>query len=102
MISILGDKEALTQLGLRIRAARLRRNFTQEHVAKICGITLPTYRKIEAGDGKVLVENVARTIAILGFADRLADLVPEEVAPLTMQEVLKPERKRAFAPRRRR
>ncbi|WP_404425977.1 hypothetical protein [Nibricoccus sp. IMCC34717] len=68
-------------------------------MAKICGIALPTYRKIETGDGKVLVEHVAKTIAILGFIDRLAEVVPEEAAPLTMQEVLKPERKRAFAPR---
>ena len=60
MISILGDTEALEKFGVRLRAVRLLRNLSQEYVAGVIGISVPTYRKIEQGDGTVEFRHVAR------------------------------------------
>jgi len=76
MISLLGDKEALVKLGESVHQERLRRNLPQAHLAKIAGVSLPTYRKIEKGDGRIEFRHVVKVLAILGFAEALGDLVP--------------------------
>ena len=96
MVSILGDKEATTTLGSRIRDARLARNLSQAHVASIVGISLPTYRKIESGDGTIEFRHVVRTLAVLGYVDAIATLVPPANPALTMKQLMAlPERKHA-------
>lgn len=95
MISILGDKEALIKLGARLRAERLRRDFSQEHVASIVGVAIPTYRKIEAGDGTVEFRHVARALGVLGYADALGDLIPETPPEMHLEDLLAPQRKHA-------
>jgi transcriptional regulator with XRE-family HTH domain len=101
MASVRGDKEAMATLGGRIRDARLARNLSQSYVASIIGVSLPTYRKIESGDGTVEFRHVAGALAVLGYADALADLVPAMEPTMTMKELLAlPERKRASASKR--
>ena len=96
MASILGDAEAMTTLGTRICDARLARNLTQAHVASVVGITLPTYRKIESGEGTVEFRHVVRTLAVLGYVHAVSELVPPIDPTLTMQQIRElPERKRA-------
>ncbi|MFZ4779524.1 MAG: helix-turn-helix transcriptional regulator, partial [Terrimicrobiaceae bacterium] len=51
MISILGEKEAMCSLGVRLRSHRLARNLSQQYLADMVGVTVPTYRKMETGDG---------------------------------------------------
>ena len=75
-LSAYGDSEALRALGENLRTDRLGRNFTQRHVAQLVGISLPTYRKLERGDGSVEIRHYARLLGILGYVDRLRDLVP--------------------------
>lgn len=102
MISLLGDTEAMEQLGRRIRDQRLSRNFSQAYVAGIVGITLPTYRKIEAGEGNVEFRHVVRTLGVLGYCDALKDLIPSVPPVFTRKELLNPAgRKRASRPRHR-
>ena len=60
IIFILGDAEALEKFGIRLKALRLRRNLSQEYVAGGVGVSVPTYRKIEQGDGTVEFRHVAR------------------------------------------
>ena len=60
IIFILGDAEALEKFGIRLKALRLRRNLSQEYVAGVVGVSVPTYRKIEQGDGTVEFRHVAR------------------------------------------
>ena len=43
----------LTQLGEGLKAARLRRNWKQEKVCQISGLSLSTLRRIETGDPHV-------------------------------------------------
>lgn len=95
MISVLGDREALVSFGQRLRSERLRRNLSQGHVAKIVGISLPTYRKIEAGDGSVEFRHVARALGALDLAQALANAIPEQEPELRISDLLAPERKRA-------
>ncbi len=100
MISVLGDREAMIKLGARLRAERLRRNFSQEHVAAIVGVTLPTYRKIEAGNGTIEFRHVARALGVLGYADALGELIPEIQPGLRLDDLLAPQRKHASHRRR--
>ena len=102
MISLLGDVEAMETLGRCIRDQRLSRNFSQAYVAAIVGITLPTYRKIEAGEGNVEFRHVVRTLGVFGYCDALKDLLPAVSPALTRRELLNPVgRKRASRSRRR-
>jgi transcriptional regulator with XRE-family HTH domain len=75
MFSILCDNEAIKKLGERVRAERLRRNFTQAYVASIIDVSLPTYRKIEDGEGSVEFRHVAKALGVLGYATALGELV---------------------------
>ena len=43
----------MKELGRRLRLHRLKQNLPQQHVADLVGISLPTFRKIEAGVGSV-------------------------------------------------
>jgi transcriptional regulator with XRE-family HTH domain len=102
MISINGEKEAMEKLGASIRAERLRRNFSQQHVADLVGVSLPTYRKIEVGDGSVDFGAVARTLGVLGYSDGLASIISAtQTRELTLAEALEPERQRASSAHRR-
>jgi len=100
MISILGDVEAVRTLGVRVRQERLRRNLTQGYMAQTLGVTLPTYRKIEAGDGSVEFRHVAKALGILGYAEALGELVPEHPPEIRLHDLLAKQRKHA-SPRQR-
>jgi transcriptional regulator with XRE-family HTH domain len=100
MISVLGDAEALGKFGIRLKALRLRRNLSQDYVAGIVGVSLPTYRKIEQGDGTVEFRHVVRALGVLGLADALGELIPEAEPELRLKDLLRPERKHASKPRR--
>lgn len=95
MISILGEKEAMKQLGVRLRSERLRRNLSQEYLASVGGITIPTYRKIEAGDGRVEFRHVVRALGFFGYSEALGNLIPEVQPELTLKDLLAPQRKHA-------
>ena len=95
MISILGDIEAMRMLGNRIRQERLRRNRSQQDLSAKVGVTLPTYRKIEKGDGSVEFRHVVKALAVLGYQDALGEIIPEQPPELRLKDLLAPERKHA-------
>lgn len=99
MISVLGEMEAMEKLGMRMRAERLRRNLSQHYLAQTVGVTVPTYRKIESGNGRVEFRHVARALGVLGYADALAGVIPEVQPEMRLKDLLAPERKHA-SPRR--
>jgi len=82
-------------LGTRIRDLRLSRNQTQEHIAQLAGVSRPTYRKIESGNGSVEIGIVARVAGIFGFAKNLGEVIPPPEPPLDMKALLTPARQRA-------
>ena len=95
ILSVYGDAEALRALGESLRSERLARNFTQAHVASLAGISLPTLRKVERGDGSVEIRHYARVLGILGHAERLGQVVPPSVPPPDPRFLARAERQRA-------
>lgn len=95
MLSVLGDIEAVRTLGTRIRRERLRRNWSQHDLSAQVGVTLPTYRKIEKGEGSVEFRHVAKALAVLGYQDALGEIIPEQPLELRLKDLLAPERKHA-------
>lgn len=97
MDSIFGEKDAIRALGVAIRARRLHGNLSAEYVADALGISRPTYRKIEEGDGTVEFRHVARAIAFFDGKEALAKVVTHPLAEptLTIKALMKPERQRA-------
>jgi len=93
--SIYGDREALILIGERLRGLRLQKNQTQARVAKLAGISIPTYQKLEAGDGTVKVGIFARVLAMRRFADKLGNIIPEPEPPVDLKALMKPARQRA-------
>lgn len=85
----------MAKLGARLRGERLRRNLSQEHIASIVGVALPTYRKIEAGNGTIEFRHVVRALGVLGYADALGDLIPDSPPELRLEDLLAPQRKHA-------
>lgn len=61
----------LTELGSRVRRARLDRNEPQIRFAARLGISIPTLRKMEKGDPSVQIGLWAEALMIL---DRLSDI----------------------------
>lgn len=100
MISVLGEIEAMQKLGARVRQERLRRNLTQSYLAQTLGVTVPTYRKIESGNGSVEFRHVAKALGVLGYGDVLGELIPEVQPEVRLKDLLAPERKHA-SPRKR-
>jgi transcriptional regulator with XRE-family HTH domain len=70
--------EKLKSLGSRLRAERLRRNDTQAMFSARLGISVPTLRKMESGDPRVLV---GYWLAALNVLDRAGDLDAILAAP---------------------
>ena len=60
----------LQALGTRLRAERLRRDETQAIFAARVGISVPTLRKMEAGDPSVMIGSWSRALEIV---DRSGD-----------------------------
>lgn len=85
----------MEELGRKLRLHRLKQNLSQQHIAKLVGVSLPTYRKIEAGVGNVEFRHVARALGVLGFSDALSHLIPEPEANLKLNDLLTPERLKA-------
>lgn len=101
MVSVLGDREAMVTLGARIRDARLLRNWSQAHIAAILDVSLPTYRKIEQGDGRVEFRHVVRTLAALGYAEAVTEMIQPLTSEVTMKQLMdSSQRKRASRPRK--
>jgi transcriptional regulator with XRE-family HTH domain len=94
IFSIFGDREALEIMGGRLRAYRLMRNWTQEHIASLAGVSIPTYGRIERGDPSVAVGHVVKVAALLGFSQAFEDVIPEpSPKTIAVEEHL---RKRAY------
>lgn len=64
------NDENLKRLGCRLRTERLRRNDTQAVFAARIGASVPTLRKMEMGDGGVLI---GYWCAALDILDRSGD-----------------------------
>jgi transcriptional regulator with XRE-family HTH domain len=60
-------ERAITALGDRVRAARLRRRMTQATLAARSDVSIPTIRKLEQGDPTTSLATLARALHVLGL-----------------------------------
>jgi transcriptional regulator with XRE-family HTH domain len=88
-------RRQLQELGENIRLARLRRGFAAELIAERVGISRPTLRAIERGDGTVSMGAYASVLQTLGLAKTLAGVARDDVLGRKLQDLNVKVRKRA-------
>ncbi|MHB1513264.1 MAG: helix-turn-helix domain-containing protein [Acidiferrobacter sp.] len=71
----LSDQEIARRVGARLRALRLRRNRTQEDLAKSTAISIGTVKALEAGRGKL--GSLITLLRELDALDGLDSFLPE-------------------------
>jgi transcriptional regulator with XRE-family HTH domain len=92
-----GERTVVHALLMRVRAHRLRRNWTQVELARRAGISVQSYQNFETGYGNITLAHLLRILGALGLASRLALLVPEIEEQRTLKDVSRPPRQRARA-----
>ncbi len=88
---------ALAKLGEDVSRARRRRRLARASLAERSGISEATLKRLEKGDGAVALENLARTLYVLGELarlERLLDTATDELGIQLADEQL-PKRVRA-------
>ncbi len=77
-------EELEAQLGLQIRALRLRRNVDQQALAEQAGVALSALKNVESGKGSTL-KTLLRVLRALDRLDWIASLAPTiSISPLQM------------------
>lgn len=94
------EKAALQRLGARLAASRLLRKDRQGDFAARIGVSVPTYRKMEAGDPGVAIGFWLRALRLLGRLEDTEKLLApaESIFAQLEQQTAAVRRKRA--PRR--
>jgi transcriptional regulator with XRE-family HTH domain len=94
--AILTDQSILQELGARLAAARLERNFTQETLAEQAGISKRTLERLEAGEVATQLAGFVRVCRVLGLLERLDTLVPQAtLSPIALFKLRNRQRRRA-------
>ncbi len=81
----------------RVRAHRLRRNWSQAELARRAGISVQSYQNFETGHGNITLAHLLRILGVLGLLSRFGLLVPEPDEEWTLKDVSRPPRQRARA-----
>lgn len=77
-------EELEAQLGLQIRALRLRRNVDQQALAERAGVALSALKNVESGKGSTL-KTLLKVLRALDRLDWIASLSPTiSISPLQM------------------
>jgi len=77
-------EELEAQLGLQIRALRLRRNVDQQALAEQAGVALSALKNVESGKGSTL-KTLLKVLRALDRLDWIASLAPTiSISPLQM------------------
>lgn len=72
------ESESLQRLGKRVRLARLRRNLTQAELAERMGAARMSVVSLERGRPGVALGTVLKALTVLGYTDRIADLLASD------------------------
>ncbi len=94
--STLTDGILLEVLGQRLAGIRLAKNLTQRQLAKEAGVGLRTVQRLEQGAAASHLSNFLRICRVLGLAENLELLVPEQ-APSPLDRLKLEGRKRQRA-----
>lgn len=97
------ERRLLSELGERLRLARLRRKLSNAAVAKRAGISRTTVYKVEAGDPGATMGSYVRVLAVLGLENDLQNLAGDDRVGRKLQDLaLAPAARRPDPPRKRR
>lgn len=77
----------LVQLGENIRLAAKRRKLTQTQMAERTGLSKPTLRKIERGDGSVSIGHYLLVLSVLGLAEDVAKVARDDELGRKLQDI---------------
>jgi len=101
MVSVTESANALTDLGRRLRAARIARNQTMAVFAARLGVSVPTLRDMERGAPTVQIGTWINALWALDRLEELALVLAERANLLDRaREAARPQRKRAYAKRK--
>lgn len=81
------SQDALALLGNRLRLGRLRRNLSQEELAERAGIGRKAIIALEAGAPGATLAVLVKVLAILGYPERVADLMAADPLGEEMEAV---------------
>lgn len=73
-------------LGVRLRAARMRRQMTQQVLAERVGVSVPTIGKLESGDPSTSLATVLRILTVLGLADDIELIAAQDTLGRELQD----------------
>ncbi|HEY1889619.1 MAG TPA: helix-turn-helix domain-containing protein [Steroidobacteraceae bacterium] len=76
---------AITKLGEDVSRARRRRRLSRASLAERSGVSEATLKRLEKGDGAVALQNLARTLYVLGELARLEQLLDTATDELGIQ-----------------
>jgi transcriptional regulator with XRE-family HTH domain len=79
--------DALELLARRLRLARLRRNLTQDEMAERAGVNRKTYIALERGKETVNIGILIKVLAILGYLERLPDMLQSDPLGEELEEI---------------
>lgn len=71
---------------MRLRAARMRRQMTQEVLAERVGVSIPTIGKLESGDPSTSLATVLRILTVLGLADDIDLIAAQDTLGRELQD----------------
>lgn len=81
----LNDDTICAEMGKRLKALRLRKNLTQEDVARLTRLSLNPIKSLEQGQGKL--STIIAVMRALGVLDTLDSFIPE--APVSPIQIAK-------------
>jgi len=72
------ETEVLKLLGRRLRAARLRRNLSQDAIATRVGVTRKVIVGLESGASGISLGCLAKVMEVLGYPERIAGMLESD------------------------
>jgi len=81
------EEQRTTELGERIRLARLRRRIPLVELAQRIGVSRPTLLRLERGDAGVSLAVLVRALSVLGLLDDLQKLAGDDELGQRLQDV---------------
>ncbi len=81
------EQRILSELGERLRLARLRRKLSNAIVAQRAGISRSTLYKVEAGDSGATLGSYVRVLAVLGLERDLQALAADDKVGRKLQDL---------------
>ena len=67
----------IVEVGLRLRAARLEANLSQEELARLANVSRSTIKRLESGGDSVSLVNLLAILQVLGRLDDVIGSLPE-------------------------